>query len=387
MNSIADLYTLKLKINGSSSYIGPTDADLSVSDSIYAVYPRAMMTLKDLSGIFLESRLATLGVDFEFTIGYQSEETRLPFVVNNFQTPDQDYLQFLNGELEMEFIHEFFVKFQAEYKAYELMPSDIIDSIIKKEKFKNKFIGTTMKLQDTPYYNPGYSFLDFLNKIILPNALSSQYQHDSYYCFIDSSNSFHFETIADMYSRKAFKTLVYRIGRKDINEVNKVLEFRPFSLQLDKTYPNISYRHSFIEEDNPTVLETVNYEMTDNKQSPLPIFKPSNLFTTVFGGFSSDEDKQKAEVQINLQKRNNDLMDRIAVTTLMDTSVCAGKIVQLDTDYDSGNMSGSYSGDYLVEGTNHYWDSSSMKGFTQMILSRQKATFPVGSKLTGGLLS
>ena len=71
MNSIADLYTLKLKINGSSSYIGPYRCrPCRWSDSIYAVYPRAMMTLKDLSGIFSGARLATLGVDFEFTIGY-----------------------------------------------------------------------------------------------------------------------------------------------------------------------------------------------------------------------------------------------------------------------------------------------------------------------------
>jgi hypothetical protein len=80
------------------------------------------------------------------------------------------------------------------------------------------------------------------------------------------------------------------------------------------------------------------------------------------------------------------LIDRIAVTTLLDVSSCAGKMVELETDYEQENMSSSYSGKYLIESSTHIWDSKTVKGYTQMILSRQKAEFPINSKITGELI-
>lgn len=386
MNSIADLYTLELEVNGSSSYLGPQDSDISLSDSIHAVYPRAVFSLKDTSGKLLDSRLATLGVNFTFTIGYQNQTIKLPFVVNTFQTTEQDYFQYLNGRLEIELIHSFYTKFETEFKAYEGVPSEIITSLVKDEGFKKLRIESTAKLQSQPYYNPGFSFKEFVEEVLIKNSKSIESSSEPFYCFIDASNNFHYETCSQMRERKSYKTLMYRSGRDKMEEIQKILEFRPFSLKLDSVYPNLKTRLFYIEDSDDLTLQEEEILVTDNGETPLPIFTKSKDFVTKFNNkISSIESLDRQRAKINDEKRQYLLIDRIAVTTLLDVTSCAGKIVTLDVDFEQENISASYSGDYLIEGSTHIWDSKSQKGYTQMILSRQATEFPVESDLIGGL--
>ena len=387
MNSIEDLYTLELEVNGSSTSLGPRDADISISDSIHVIYPRVTMSISDKSGTMLDSRVTTLGLPYKFTLGYNGQDITLPFVVNTFQTPEQEYLQYLNGRIEVELIHEFFSKFVSEYKAYPDVPSKIITDILRNEKLTKKYIESTARIQESPYYNPGYSFQDFVEKILLPNSRSTENSFDPFYCFIDANNSFHYETYGAMLKRKSSKTLYYKSGRKDMTELQKVLEFRPFSLRLDSINSKVYYNHFYLDETGSLDLEEEKLSIIDNRQSPYSIFGGSKETKTVFNQKISDSKLiEQSYVSVNNEKKRSMLMDRIAVTTLLDISSCAGKIVELETDYEKENISASYSGKYLIESSTHIWDSKTIKGYTQMILSRQKTEFPINSKITGELI-
>lgn len=387
MNSIEELYTLELEVNGSSTSLGPRDADLSLSDSIHSIYPRVKMSISDRSGYMLDSRFVTSGVPFKFTLGYNGQDITLPFVVNTFQTPEQEYYQYLNGKIEIELIHEFFSKFVSEYKAYPDVPSKIITDILRNEKFSKKLIENTSRIQEPPYYNPGYSFQDFVEKILIPNSRSTENSFDPFFCFIDANNSFHYETYGSMLKRRSSKTLYYRSGLKDMSELQKILEFRPFSLRLDSINSKINYNYFFLDENGSLDLEEKRLSIIDNKISPFPIFDGSKEIRTIFNNkISTKKSIEQAHILANNEKKRSMLIDRIAVTTLLDVSSCAGKIVELETDYEQENMSSSYSGKYLIESSAHIWDSKTVKGYTQMILSRQKAEFPISSKITGELI-
>jgi hypothetical protein len=387
MNNIAELYTLELEVSGSSTSLGPRDADISISDSIYSIYPKVKISIRDESGIMLDSRFATLGVPFNFVLGYNGEELSLPFIVNTFQTPEQRYQQYLNGTIEIELIHSFFNKFSPEYKAYPNVPSEIITSILRNEKFQKKYIESTSRIQKNPYYNPGYSFQKFIEKILLPNSRSIENSFDPFYCFIDTNNNFHYETYGAILKRKSLnvKTLYYRSGIKNMNELQKIMEFRPFSLRLDSTIEKIYYNYFYLNEDGS--LEKEKLSLLDNKESPIPIFKAIKEFETIFNNrFSTDAMIEQSNIEINLKKKKNSFFDRIAVTTLLDISSCAGKLIDLEVDIEQETISASYSGRYLIEASTHIWDSKTMKGYTQMILSRQKTEFPVNSRITGDLI-
>lgn len=386
MNSIAEMYTLQLNINGASTYLGPQDMNISLSDSIYSIYPKAVVDLKDSSGIMINSRFSTLGVEFTFTIGYQNKRITLPFIVDAYQVPEQKYMQFLNGTLEIEFIHSFLTEFVSEYKAYENTPSDIVDEIIKNRNFNRSFIERTSKLQEQPYYNPGYTFKNFVEKILIPNSTSTEYGTEPYFCFIDAENNFHYETYLKMLTRRSYKTLIYRSGKNDMSEIQKVLEFRPFSLRLEKIYPNLKMNLFNIDEEGDLNIELKKLSVLDNNLSPIPIKGAINSFSTFFNNkIGSVKSLASLTAEANLNKKGNNLLDRIAVTTFLDVTACSGKIVSLDVDIENEDISEAFSGDYLIEGSTHIWDVNSQKGYTQMILSRQKTNFPIGSKLVGGL--
>jgi hypothetical protein len=190
-----------------------------------------------------------------------------------------------------------------------------------------------------------------------------------------------------MLDKSASKTLVYRVGRKDIREVQKVLDFRPYTSKLEDIHDYLNFDLFYFDESGSLGLEKEEKRLVDNINSRMNILDLYTQKYIVFNDkFSSSTSIEQAKIKINLLKKKNFLTDKIVVTTLLDTSVRAGLTVELDVDYESESTSASYSGKYLVEGTKHSWNSKEMKGYTQMILSRQKTEYPLQSKLTGKLM-
>lgn len=387
MNSVAELYTLKLEVNGTSVALGPEDLDISIIDSIHSVYPRASITIEDTSGKLLDSRFATLGINYTFTIGFNNTQMTLPFVVDNYQTVEQKYTQRLNGTMQIDLIHAIMINYISSFKAYSSVPSSIVNSLISQQGFSKTYIETTTKIQDQPYYNPNYSFEDFINKILLPNSKSVVNSSEPFYCFIDVQNQFHYETISKMLNRKAYKTLYYKSGINDISSLEKVLELKPFSSKLSEVYPYLTMTQYTIDEDGNLDLEKANYSIKDNRKTPLPVIDKINLSNFQFSNeIKSLDDNKKDLIKLIQKKKGHSQFDRLIVKTFLDITSSAGKVVNLEVDYDLENRSAAYSGTYIIEMSKHTWNSKIQKGYTTMILSRQKATFPMESKITRSLI-
>jgi hypothetical protein len=79
------------------------------------------------------------------------------------------------------------------------------------------------------------------------------------------------------------------------------------------------------------------------------------------------------------------LQDRVLVTIPLYVELCAGKMVSLDTVYGGNIASDSYSGNYLIEQSDHIWNGENQSGFTQLVLTRVATTFTPDFELEGGM--
>lgn len=383
IESVADLYILDVTINGNTFSIAPKDVDITFIDSIYSIYPRASIVFKDNTGIFIESRMGTLGVEISFDIGFQDNTVTLPFVVNNFQVSEQGRKQYLNGVYEIDLIHSFFSDTTLNgFQSFDGAPSAIIEEVIKNGSFVKTYIEETKPIQEALYYNPGLNFKDFLEKVILPNSLSSKNEEEPYYCFIDGGNNFHFETYSNMLSRKASKKIQYIADNKNVDLLEKALDFLPFSLKYEKVQDAIKSNRFYVTKTDPPEFESISSQINDNIKKPFPV-KANDFISSNFTveGFASETAINQLKIKQNLSKKGKSLVDKIFVSILLDTSVYAGKMVSIEADYEGGNPSASYNGDYLVEGVQHSWDSETEKGYTKLILSKQNPSFAVDSTL------
>lgn len=387
METIVDLYTLELTVNNNTFPIYSKDADIILSDSIYSIYPKVTISFKDSSGIITESRLATLGLKFDFKLGFQDDILNLPFVVNSFQLADSDALPYLNGVLEIELVHSFLKNYKKDFYVYENMsPSDILEDIIKNEKFRKTIVEKTVSIQDEPYYNNNLTFEMFLDKIIFPNSLSSINQNDPYFCFIDVENCFHFETYSEMVKKSPVKTIKLTPKLDEIGVLEHILEFNPFSSRYENIKDYLKFNHAYILDDENLSINEDLKNIIDNRQTPMSIIEEENITYIVNEDFADETSIKQSEIRINNLKKEKNTLDRLFVTTLLDTSIGAGKVIKVESEYQDDNISSSFTGNYLIEATQHSWESETEKGFTRMILSRQKVSYPSDSTITKDLM-
>jgi hypothetical protein len=379
-------YTLSIKINKASTDLNGDDVSLSFSDSIYELYPKASIQFVDSSGLFLESRITTAGIHFDFSVGYNSKILNLPFLVNYFETPDQLDSNSLNGTILINLIHSFYNSTSNLPKAYSKTTSDIITELISGFKFLKTDVESTVSLQDSPYYNPMLTFEDFVKNIILPNSISNQNKADPFFCFINSRNEFYFKSFTSLTKNSSGITLFFKKGRKG-NPNEKIMVFRPFSEPFSQVRDTTNFSQSFFDEDSNGDFTTEERSILDDGITPYPIIKLEEQTISQFDGFKDEMGVLRESVKINLKKKKSLLVEKIFIITLLNTELAAGKTVSIETDYLQKDQSLVYSGNYLIEKSTHSWDPESRLGYTRLIVSRKKAIAPSGTLIKEGLLS
>ncbi len=385
-NSLADLYSLSVEINGSKTFIGPSDFNISLKDSIHSIYPKVFLEINDTSGIFLESKIMMSGIPFKFVIGYNQKEIKMPFVVNSYEVSSTEGLQRMNGTINIELIHQLISKIPIESKAYSNTPSEIINSIVNSYKpiIKKTSIENCESVQDNAYYNPSMPFEEFVDKILLPNSKSKQNSNDPYFCFIDASNKFNYRTYSDIVSNKTGITLFLSSENNNRKENNKILSFQPFSIKLEKEISNLFFKRIYIDEENAETIKETEVSILDSYKSNYPFYDVEKRKSYEFFKIENDIGFKKDSARWNTKKILSLFPEKALVTTLLNTELISGTTINLDITYEAGHSSDTFSGEYVIEDSQHSWNKESKLGYTNLILGKVKSKLPAGSKFNKG---
>ena len=77
-NSLENTYKFTITVGSQQIGLNLKSVNLSVSDSIYELAPRVILTAADSSGISFESRLNILGQEIAFTVNTGEVEVSYP---------------------------------------------------------------------------------------------------------------------------------------------------------------------------------------------------------------------------------------------------------------------------------------------------------------------
>jgi len=375
-------YNLDIAING--AYVKEFDArefTFSLRDSIHSLYPRGTFKVNDVSGYLLESRAFTEGIPVEITMGFNEISLTNKYLFHKMEVPVVPNPNQLSGEIDASLIHESYRTESMDSKSFPYNPSAIVNSLFN-YNFMGKVIEQTKILSTNHLYQPRTTKEDFVKNVLLPNSLSAKQSPSPYYCFIDSKDILHYESLLGMLSKNPI-TKLYLTSKNRVEYYQKILSFQPFSYDITKHRNSLDFSFEIITDDDNKEFERKEISVSD-VQSPYPLYNCTKENVPVFDEIEENFDESVYSSIINKQ-RYSLLSDRVLVTTPLHTDYCAGTVLELDTEYAGSNSSFSYHGLYLIEQSDHVWNGETQDGFTQMILARVSPTFSPDFELEGGM--
>lgn len=381
------VFSFTIVVDSSVIPLNLTGFNISIQDSIYKLCPELVLSSNDISGIGHESRLNILGQEITFSIdNSDSDVISFPMVNVLYETNKNETSNGLSGIFNFRFIHaaKFSDKKPTAYK--DLSPSNIFSTLLGIiNKNAGRFSGGKMKPpvvtietteQAVSYpliYNPGYDNERFLNEILLPLSAKGGTNTTPYYAYINNENKAYFESLDTMLAKSPIKTLVF--GDDLGNRENAAVLFTLNSFSQDYTKIESFIDTSFtwlnemqeIKEQDISLLKTIKPIAIIKKDTSVTLESPESYDTII----NADEEYGK----VNFNKRKGLLIDKLCVLTIMDLSLSAGNTVNIETylnisDVNNKEKSDNYSGKFLIEASEHFWDASKLMGFTRLILGR-----------------
>ena len=357
--------------------------NISVSDSIYSLAPRLVMTTEDVSGIGLESRLNVLGQNIAFKMISGGQEINFPMTCAVYETPKADSMNGLSGTFRIEFRHtaEFSGKESSGYE--NRSPSEVFEAAMAQMNNEfNSLTGNSMRLpvlntvktsRCTSYpliLNPNYTLKDLVDKILLPLANDGSAATSPYYGYISIENVAMFESLKDMMDKAPSCTIVFGHPLDDRENATVALSLNNFSQDYSRVYGFIDQSLSYLDENHEVRSQDISLS---NVVTPLALMKNSSRTNLVHPSDFYDTTDPVKEAGINMFKNRKGLLfEKLVVLVFMDLSLCAGKTVDLDVYLNTADSekSENYSGRYVIESSEHLWDAGSMTGYTRLILGR-----------------
>lgn len=379
-------YFVELALNGVSAEIDPSEISFSLKDSIYTIFPTAVIEMNDIEGWILEGRALTNGSEIELTLGYKEYSMKNSYIVNTMETIEGMKSTQLSGNLSSELIHKSYAQNASFVKSYPPNPANIIQELFKESQFNEYLVESTKNIPEKRIYNPYMTKKDFIEKILLPNSVSSKNKISPYFCFIDSLNNFHYQSFEQLMKQSNLYELYFGY-KKEYDYYNEaILSFFPFTEKLKNNESDMKVQISYLSDDQNPQFKTKEFPIASLNHGAYPIKEVSIAPQYSFHGVTKESSELKTQIRgVYLQKLSL-FPDKIAVTTPIFPDYCAGKKVILQVLYGAGgDVSESFSGEYIIEQSDHTWDGSTQQGFTQLVLGSPSPKYPVKSALSRGL--
>ena len=382
-NSLENTYKFTITVGSQQIGLNLKSVNLSVSDSIYELAPRVILTAADSSGISFESRLNILGQEIAFTVNTGEMEVSYPLTCTLYETPEVNSSNGLSGTLKIEFRHaaKFSGKEATGYSSQS--PADIFKTLVSQmnndfNSFSNGSvkapvvnIDKTSRCSTYPLIlNPGYETDRFLNEVLLPLANDGSTATSPFYAYINIENCANFESLKDMLQKSPCRKIVFgQALSADTGDVmaltlyNFSQDYGKVSSFIDQSFTYLDKKHEIHSEDISLNKIVTPLALMKNSTRTNLVY-PENTYETI------DETKESGVEMFG--HRKGLLLDKLVVTTFLDPMMCAGKTVDLNIYLNIPGIekSNNYSGKYLIESSEHIWNARSLMGYTRLVLGR-----------------
>lgn len=381
--SKVEKYTIGLEINGVSEDLNPSEVSFSLRDSIHSLYSEASLKLNDSEGWILEGRGFTNGSNVSIVIGYDDVITKSSFIVRSMETPSISKSLQLGGELNINMIHESYKYRKRESKAYKPNPSKIVENLFD-YVFTDTKIESTKNVPIDRIYRPYYDDEKFIKEILLPNSLSTSGKLDPYFSFIDINGIFHYRSFLNMMNEVPSYSLKYgyQNSYEDYNQM--IYSMYPFSEDLLSVRDNIEFSLSYFDS-NTKEYKKENINIINKELGGYPIYSIPIDKSLSFIEIKTEDMLDRFRAHICDSQRESLLPEKMIVILPLFTEFTSGKTVSLDVKFGTGQLSYSFSKNYLIERSDHVWNGESNSGFSQLVLSKALPEFPTNSVIEEGI--
>lgn len=402
-------------INNTSIDVDPASISFSVRDSIHNLLPELNFELMDSSGIVQDSCLTSEGIDIKIKYGIADQSLLdCKFVIESDQLPRTLAKDSIGGKLFINGIHEFYSYQEVKSDSYIGRISEVIRKILYNSKyvFKNNNVipSNNTYINDTGcdyiWYRPMLNEKDFIEQILLPNSYSNNCFDTPFFCYIDSNNNFNFRNYHSLSFETVSKSLKYleyshSVDKKQAAAVGAyagsssigdrfIIDYKRWKQGsfYNKKYWN---RKIFSRNRNDGSFdETIDYISSYPKGmlNYIPIIKDDHT-----SGFV---DLEYSEMDVPLQEcfngrrinstKDGFFLERLLLTIPLDTNLHAGNMLELTFPIKVVNTNRTensqvYTGEYLVESTDHVWNGTIKNAYTNLIVSRKFIDIPDSSLL------
>lgn len=380
---VQDISNFKLSVNGGEAIDLPgTGITVSISDSIYQVSPEMIITSPDPIGVLIGIRAGGYGNTYDFSFESYSKTFSYPMRVDHSEICSlEGGSSALSGTLKLSLLHAFAFQPSSVRVFNNLAPGKIIQNLIT-EFGQDKFsdvpgFDSSSVLDMETIYCPYLTPIDFIEKILLPlSSSTSDRINNPFYAFIDAQNKFKYLTLKSMLQREPSKVLLISnqqslIGKEDFESGNyiRAIVALPFTQEYSHIYNLIDTETDrlesgeFISIDSSfkNISSNYIYGFYDRTKSITPYMSEDY--------FQNSDEMLRLQAGINLKNRRGYLIDKVVVITLLDLDLTAGTRVKLQSYYGNSDQSiTSYTGEYIVEASEHHWSSTVNSGTTRLVL-------------------
>jgi len=396
VSEIANSYKIKFSIEDFDMNFSLKSLQFNITDSIKNPYPSLSFSLDDSIGVLQNIHAFTQNFKVKIYFGYKDET--MEGIENSFIISDRSLqpnnFENMGGRPNINCIHSLISEENKISKSYKNRISNIVRSLVRDKGFNSININDTGNYN--VYYQPMMGDMEFIQKVLLPNAYSTNSNKSPFFCFIDSGNNFNFRNYFSMIKTSPVDTLT--LSDSNNKEINNQKVFSIISNTTNINYTRPLYNTSLFYQNNSGEYEEDNnyidsYPRQTNKRYPVKNDVKDNITNYRIVGDLKDTDANLREnnlAKVINKNKNSLFLERFTISTLYNPKLKAGKTVTLKIpSVDSKgnkNLSNYYTDTYLIEQSSQIWNGLNLKATTQCIVSRKTINVTKNTKFGNKLL-
>jgi len=391
-----DYYEIGILAHGIDILIDPKRISFSMHDSIYNIYNTGTLTFNDIGGMFLERLTFMKGSPLEISYGITSSHVnKSKFVITDSYLEDvPDTPGIISGEITIEFKNAWYHNQEIKSRAYQDSISNIVKDIVTPLDSTN---GTNIEQTEGTdiWYQPLINDAEFIDKILVPHAYSPSANETPFYAYYSNDGIFNLISGYKMFNKGITTTLNFptRITF-DSATPDKILNTKYLrnDISLERPLRNKAIFH-ITEKDG--ILE----KTTDISSDHLPIedkYFPAIADMSLETGYinqrrkETDVNKKNSELGYNNYMHRDDMfLQRFLVLLPLNPKLKSGQKVSINFLSGETNErdedSKTFSGDYVIEDSEHIWNGQDSRGYTKLIVGRKYirtgSTYPLKTRL------
>lgn len=354
----------------------------SIRYNIHNVYPKMNMSLEDVDGLFAEYLMTTPGLKYSVEFGIEGGEENIKgdFVIQKDITTKLRQTELFAGTLDISLIHAWSTKQKRETLSYNKNISDIVKQLVNNYNFRSQNIENTQNKEI--WYQGKQKQSEFIKKGLLPYAYNST--ETPFYFYIDCQNNVNFHSYDSFVKNSPNRTHEYTYQRQASHDDamgNLIIDIRRWS--EDKMVLDSEQKQETFSVNRDGELIKIDYNSSDFLKKKALDAEPfvkneEGIGQYYYRGINRDITNSDKGYRLHKMRRLFH-PERYMVMVPFNPKIKAGDIfkmrVYLPNDSNE-TFSERFTGDYVIEMSEHIWDGETMNAITKTIISRKYIQVP-----------